>query len=51
MEPDNSNRGSATASMMPRLASVLTTPLVANDYSVWRYRPGVRVEPYNCTLD
>jgi hypothetical protein len=31
--------------------AAFTAPLVANDYSVWRYRPGVRVEPYNCTLD
>jgi len=25
-------------------------PLVAEDYAVWRWRPGVTVEPYECTL-
>ena len=28
-----------------------TEPVTANDYAVWRARPGMRVEPYNCTLE
>jgi hypothetical protein len=31
--------------------AAFTAPVTANDYAVWRWRPGVRVEPYNCTLE
>lgn len=28
--------------------TAFTEPVVANDYATWRWRPGVRVEPYRC---
>jgi hypothetical protein len=31
--------------------AAFTEPVTANDYSVWNWRPGMRVEPYNCTLE
>ena len=31
--------------------AAFTEPVVANDYAVWTWRPGMRVEPYNCTLE
>lgn len=31
--------------------ATFTEPVTAKRYHVWRYRPGVEVEPYECTLD
>ncbi len=31
--------------------ATFTEPVTADRYHVWRYRPGVAVEPYDCTLD
>ncbi len=31
--------------------ATFTEPVTADRYHVWRYRPGVQVEPYECTLD
>ncbi|MEE9570461.1 MAG: DUF6152 family protein [Gammaproteobacteria bacterium] len=31
--------------------ATFTEPVTADRYHVWRYRPGVAVEPYECTLD
>lgn len=31
--------------------ATFTEPVTAEAYHVWRYRPGVTVEPYECTLD
>lgn len=30
--------------------ATFTGPVVANDYATWRFRPGVRVERYDCRL-
>ena len=30
--------------------ATFTEPVTADRYHVWRYRPGVQVEPYECTL-
>jgi hypothetical protein len=31
--------------------ATFTEPVTAEAYHVWRYRPGVTIEPYDCTLD
>ena len=31
--------------------AAFTEAVTANDYAVWRWRPEMRVEPYNCTLE
>jgi hypothetical protein len=31
--------------------TAFTEPLIAADYAVWGWRPGVKVEPYECTLE
>ena len=31
--------------------AAFTEPVTANDYAVWSWRPDMRVEPYNCTLE
>jgi hypothetical protein len=31
--------------------AAFTEPVAAEDYAVWQWRPGVRVEPYECTLE
>ncbi len=44
-------RGTLTYSFTATDPVNFTEPVTAEAYHVWRYRPGVTVEPYDCTLD
>jgi len=43
--------GTLTYSFTSTDPSTFTEPVTAEAYHVWRYRPGVSVETYGCTLD
>jgi len=43
--------GTLTYSFTSTDSSTFTETVTADAYHVWRYRPGVSVEPYECTLD
>jgi hypothetical protein len=47
----NRSEGTLTYSFTSTDPSTFTVPVTADAYHVWRYRPGVTIEPYDCTLD
>ncbi len=47
----NRTAGELTYSFTATDPATFTQPVAGESYHVWRYRPGVEVEPYECTLD
>ncbi len=45
------SRGELTYGFTASDPATFTEPVAAERYHVWRYRPGIEVEPYDCTLD
>ena len=45
------NRGELDYSFTATDPATFTEPVTAEGYHQWRYRPGVEVEPYECTLE
>jgi len=43
--------GELTYSFTATDPATFTQPVAGESYHVWRYRPGVEVQPYECTLD
>ena len=47
----NQDQGELIYSFTASDPATFTEPVTAERYHVWRYRPGIEVQPYECTLD